>query len=231
MAVGFAFAAEPAPEASDPQSEAMLAKYLSATHEQQGAMRGATMTVDINAEVPKLKKKGKLQALRSISKLGKITYRALEFIGDKSIKTEVIARFLTAETSQADNGPDISLTSANYKFKGKGTQDYDGRQVYVFQVTPKKKQIGLFKGELWIDTETYMPVRESGRFVKSPSIFLKKIEFVRTYEVKDGLALVRRLESKVETRIFGPVNMTIEFTNFAKDSGLELVNASGNNVQ
>jgi len=228
---GFAFAAGPAVDASDPESDAMLAKYLSATQEQKSAMRGATMTVDINAEVPKLKRKGKLQALRSISKLGKITYHALEFIGDKSIKTEVIARFLTAETTQADNGPDISLTSANYKFKGKGRQDYDRRQVYVFQVTPKKKQVGLFKGEIWIDTETYMPVRESGRFVKSPSIFLKKIEFVRTYEVKDGVSLEKRLESKVETRIFGPVNMTIEFTNFAKDSGPDVAASGGSTIQ
>src|SRR5258708_2419779 len=228
MASGFMFAAEP--EASDPESEAMLAKYLSATQEQKTALRGATMKVDINAEVPKLKKAGKLQALRSISKLGKITYHALEFIGDKSIKTEVIARFLTAET-QAQTGPDISLTSTNYKFKGKGRQEYDGREVYVFQVTPKKKQVGLFKGELWIDTQTYVPIRESGRFVKSPSIFLKKIEFVRTYEVKDGVAVEKRLESKVETRIFGPVNMTINFTNFSKDSSDDVATVNSNPVQ
>jgi hypothetical protein len=228
---GFAFAAGSPAEASDPESEAMLAKYLSATQEQKSAMRGATMTVDINAEVPKLKRRGKLQALRSISKLGKITYHALEFIGDKSIKTEVIARYLTAETSQADNGPDISLTSANYKFKGKGRQDYEGRQVYVFQVTPKKKQVGLFKGEIWIDTQTYMPVRESGRFVKSPSIIIKGMEFVRTYEVKDGVAVEKHLESKVETRIFGPVTMTIDFTNFSKDSSADVAISSGNSVQ
>jgi len=228
MAGGFAFAVEP--DASDPESDAMLAKYLSATQEQKSAQRGATMQVDIDAEVPKLKKAGKLQALRSISKLGQITYRALEFIGDKSIKTEVIARFLTAET-QAQTGPDISLSSTNYKFKGKGREDYEGRQVYVFQVTPKKKQVGLFKGELWIDTQTYMPVRESGRFVKSPSIFLKKIEFVRTYEVKDGVAVEKRLESKVETRIFGPVNMTINFTNFSKDSSQEVAAVGSDPVQ
>lgn len=227
---GFVFAAGPAEDASDPDSDVMLFKYLSATQEQKSAMRGATMQVDIDAEVPKLKRHGKLQALRSISKLGKITYHALEFIGDKSIKTEVIARYLTAET-QAQTGPDISLTSVNYKFKGKGLHEHDNRQVYVFQVTPKKKQVGLFKGELWIDPHTYMPVRESGRFVKSPSIFLKKIEFVRIYEVKDGVAVEKRLESKVETRIFGPVNMTIEFTNFSKDSGSDVIAAGSTTVQ
>jgi len=221
MTGGLTFAAGPAPEPNDPASEAVLAKFLATKDEQKDAMRGASMQVDIQAEVPKLKRQGKLQALRNISKLGKITYHALEFIGDKSIKTEVIARYLNAET-ESQAGPDIALTSANYKFKGKGLQTNDGQEVYVFQVTPKKKKVGLFKGELWIDPQTYLPVRESGRFVKSPSIFLKKIEFVRTYGMKDGIAVEKHLESKVETRFFGPVNMTIDFTNFSKDPATEV---------
>lgn len=221
---GSGFAAE-ADFESDPQSEAIVEKYVSATQEQQTALRGASMQVDIDAEVPKLQSQGKLHALRSISKLGKITYNALNFIGDKRVKNEVIARYLTAET-QTQAGPDISITPANYKFKYKGLQDHEGQQVYVLQVSPRRKQVGLFKGELWIDPQTYMPVREEGRFVKSPSIFLKKIEFVRTYLVKDGLAVPQHIESKVQTRIFGPVNVNVNFTNFSKDSGQDLATAS-----
>jgi len=220
VACGSAFAVEVA-EASDPAQDAIVNKYVTATREQQTAMRGASMQVDIDAEVPKLQSKGKLQALRSISKLGKITYNALNFIGDKRIKNEVIARYLTAET-QTPAGPDISITPANYKFKYKGLQDHEGQTAHVFQVSPRRKQVGLFKGELWIDPQTYMPIRESGRFVKSPSIFLKKVEFVRTYEMKDGLAVPQHIESKVETRIFGPVIVSVDFTNFSKDSGQDL---------
>jgi len=225
---GAAFAAEAAE--SDPLQDAIVTRYVSATQEQQTAMRGASMQVDIAAEVPKLQSKGKLQALRSISKLGKITYNALAFIGDKRIRNEVIARYLTAET-QTPAGPDISITPANYKFKYKGLQDHEGQQAYVFQVSPRRKQVGLFKGDLWIDPQTYMPVRESGRFVKSPSIFLKKIEFVRTYEVKDGLAVPQHIESKVQTRIFGPVYVSVNFTNFCRDSGQELVTVNSTTVQ
>lgn len=212
---GSAYAVEEA--ASTPEQDAIVNKYLSATQEQQTALRGASMKVDIDAEVPKLQSKGKMQALRSISKLGKITYNALGFVGDKRIKNEVIARYLTAET-QTQTGPDISITPVNYKFKYRGLQDHEGHITHVFQVSPRRKQVGLFKGELWIDPQTFMPVREAGRFVKSPSIFLKKIEFVRTYEVKDGVAVPQHIESKVQTRIFGPVNVSVNFTNFAKDS-------------
>src|SRR5437660_3680818 len=152
LAMGSTFAVEVEVAESDPMQEAIVNKYVSATHEQQTAMRGASMQVDIDAEVPKLQSKGKLQALRNISKLGKITYNALNFIGDKRIKNEVIARYLTAET-QTPAGPDISITPANYKFKYKGLQDHDGQQAYVLQVSPRRKQVGLFKGELWIDPQ------------------------------------------------------------------------------
>jgi len=61
-----------------------------------------------------------------------------------------------------------------------------------------------------------MPVREQGRFVKSPSIFFKKLEFVREYAMNDGIAVPRHIESLVVTRIVGPVQLNISFANPAK---------------
>jgi hypothetical protein len=210
---GLAYAdtgAAPAPEGT------ILDRYISATQQQQSTLRGATMEVDIDANVPKLKKNGKLHALRNISKLGKITYDMLGFNGDTAIKKEVIARYLSAD-AQAQEGQNISITPENYKFKYKGIQDQDGQSVHVFQLSPRKKRVGLFKGELWLDPNTSMPVRESGRFVKTPSIFLKKMEFVRIYELQNGVSIPERVESTVDTRLFGTVELNIHFTHFCKD--------------
>ena len=183
------------------------------------------MEVDIDASVPKLNKNGKLHALRNISNLGKITYHMLGFNGDGAIKKEVIARYLAAD-AQAQEGPNLSITPDNYKFKYKGLQDDNGTSVYVFQLSPRKKQVGLFKGDLWLDPKTAMPVRESGRFVKTPSIFLKKMEFVRTYELQNGVSIPQRVESLVDTRLFGRVQMNINFTHFCKDPNPEQAVAS-----
>lgn len=210
-----------AEESTGPVSEqALLVRYANATVAQQSTMRGATMEVDIDASVPKLNKNGKLHALRNISNLGKITYHMLGFNGDGAIKKEVIARYLAAD-AQAQEGPNLSITPDNYKFKYKGLQDDNGTQVYVFQLSPRKKQVGLFKGDLWLDPKTAMPVRESGRFVKTPSIFLKKMEFVRTYELQNGVSIPQRVESLVDTRLFGRVQMNINFTHFCKDPNPE----------
>ncbi len=194
----------------------MVSRYMDATQQQQSALRGGTMEVDIDANVPKMKTQGKLHALKSISKLGKITYHALGFSGDNSVKTEVIARYLKAEVDAAQNGQNFSVTPANYKFKYKGMEERDGRDLYVLHVTPRQKKVGLFKGELWVDAQTYLPVRESGSFVKTPSFFLKKMQFVRDYDIQNGVSVPQHLESKADVRIFGPVELSVNYFKFSR---------------
>ena len=206
------------PKSAPIPEDQMVSRYLEATQTQQSALRGATEEIDIDAAVPKFKKQGKLHALRSISQLGKITYKALGFIGDNIVKTEVIANYLKAEVQAAQGPSNVGLTPQNYKFKYKGTQDWNGRQAYVLHVTPREKKVGLFKGELWLDAETYMPVREQGSFVKSPSFMLKKMQFVRDYELQNGVSLPQRTESRVDTRFFGKVELNINYLTFSKDT-------------
>ena len=207
------------PKASPVPEEQMVSRYLEATAAQQSALRGGTEEVDIDAAVPKFKKRGKLHALRSISKLGKITYKALGFSGDNVVKTEVIANYLKAEVESAAKGPsNAALNLENYKFKYKGTEQWNGRQVYVLHVNPREKRVGLFKGELWLDAETYMPVRESGTFVRSPSFMLKKVQFVRNYDLQNGMSVPQRTESRVETRFFGKVELNVNYLTFSKDT-------------
>jgi hypothetical protein len=200
-----------------PEQE-LVDRYVQATQAQQSALRGGTEEVDIDASVPKFKKQGKLHALKNISKLGKITYHALGFSGDSIVKTEVIANYLKAEVEAAQGQSNLSITPQNYKFKYKGIQDWNGRQVYVLHLNPREKKVGLFKGELWLDAETYMPVREQGSFVKSPSFMLKKMQFVREYELQNGVSIPQRTESRVETRFFGQVQLNINYLTFSKDA-------------
>ena len=210
--------ADPDPDPDSAATNAILDRYVNATQTQQASMRGMKMDVDIDAQLPKLKKEGRLHALRSISAVGRVTYHALGFTGDNTVKKDVIARYLTAEVQAQGNGQDLSISPANYKFKFKGLQNKDGKDVYVFNVAPRKKEVGFFKGEIWLDKDTAMPVRESGRFVKNPSIFFKKTEFVRTYQMQDSISVPRHIDSVVQTRIVGPVELSIDFNNLQRNT-------------
>jgi hypothetical protein len=195
-------------------SAAILNKYLQATQNHEDALRGASMEVDINATVFKLKEHGTLRALRKISKVGQITYRVLGFQGDNTVKNQVIARYLQAE-QQGQGDQNLAITPANYKFKFKGQkQGNAGDNVYVFQLSPRKKKVGLFKGELWLDSNTCLPVLEKGRLVKNPSIFFKKVDFERAFSIKDGVAIPQHMNSTIETRLIGKVEINIDYTHF-----------------
>lgn len=204
-------------DVSDQRTSQIVDKYLNARQTQEAALNGMEMEADIDAKLPALEKQGKLRALRKISKIGLITYKALGFSGDDTIKKEVISRYLSAESEAKDLGS-IAITPQNYKFKYRGVMYRANGDLYVLQLTPRKNVVGLFKGELWVDAKTFMPVRESGTFVKSPSIFLKKIEFVRDYEMRNGVSVPTHIQSTVDTRLVGRAELSINFSNFAKDS-------------
>lgn len=209
----FSVIAPAEPPAVSPDS--ILEQYTQAATDPQRKLRAATMEMEIEASLPRLKKTGRLHALRRISDLGRITYEALRFEGDNTVKKNVIARYLSAESEASDpqeKKDSLAVTPANYKFKYKGERDLDGHRAHLFEVKPRKKRVGLYKGELWLDAVTCLPLRESGRFVKNPSIFLKRVEFVRDYEVRNGVSIPRRIRSTVSTRLVGKAELLIRYS-------------------
>jgi hypothetical protein len=196
------------------EPSAIIDQYVAVSKAQESRLQDASMQVDIEADVPTLHKSCRLHALRRISSFGRrITYDALHFEGDHSIKSDVIARYLTVESEALKSAPaSFAVTPANYKFKYKGLIETDGRKVYAFHVTPRKKKAGLFVGELWLDRETHLRVRESGRLVKNPSVFLRKIEFVRDYGIEGGVAIPTHTQYTVDTRLVGKANLSIAFS-------------------
>lgn len=204
-----------AAEPPDNESIQVLCSYLMASQSQRDRLNGSTAEVSIDAELPALHKTGRLSALRRISRLGRITYDILRYEGDNGVKNDLIARYLTAEAQTRESADaSIAVTPANYKFAYKGRRQLEGRSVYVFDLKPRAKRKGLFRGTLWVDSQTYLPVRESGFLVKSPSVFIKKVQFTRDYQTANGVAVVAQLDTIVETRIVGRAHMTVHYGDY-----------------
>jgi hypothetical protein len=202
--------------AEAPAPREILDHYIRALAEEKAQPQDLTMDVQIDAQLPRLRKRGSLHALRFVSRVGRIVYRRLRFEGDDTVKKEVIARYLSAEQEAESNykrTPDV--TPEHYKFAYKGTTDYAGRQAYVFRVTPRRKGAGVFEGELWVDGATYLPLREWGELVKSPSVLVKNVYFVRDYYLYQGRSVPRRIISAVDTRLVGKAEITIWFDHFS----------------
>jgi hypothetical protein len=212
--LAFSVVAEPSATA-----DSIVESYITASQLQSLHARAASMDVDIDASLPKLKKHGKLHALRRISPLGLIRYERAQFEGDGVVNKEIISRYLSAEVEmQRQQSPATAVTPDNYKFKYKARISSGAQTVHVFEVTPRQKREGLFKGEVWIDASTFLKVQESGYLVKNPSIFLKKVAFVRKYQIRDGISVPSKVQSVADVRFVGKAELTIDFTNFAIDA-------------
>ena len=190
----------------------VINRYIAAQQTQQDALRGARMEVEIDAQLPSLEKKGKLRVLRMISRLGKISIDPIgHFIGDPIVKTQVIGKYLELEQDERQKGS-IAITPANYKFQINAIITQNEQQTYIFKLTPRHKAIGLFKGELWLDGATGMPLKEIGQMVKSGSAWLKSIRFVRDYELHDGVSTVKHLQSTVDVRVVGKAELNVDYS-------------------
>ena len=184
-------------------------RYLRASRERQPGSSELVCAVQIDATMPKLKKQGSMSGLKVVSRAGQTMYRDLRFTGDKLIKTSVIARFLANDVKRSGGASGVDLTRLNYSIVYDRTSEYNGLSAYVFRIKPKRKRVGLFKGELWLDASTADPLRLWGDFVKSPSFFVRNIRFVQDNQRIGTCFEPLRLLLTADTRIAGRVEMAV----------------------
>ena len=183
---------------------------------------GSTV-VEMNASLPKLGKSGRLRAILHRLPHGNLEFEVHMVEGDSTVKHEVIARYLTAQ-KRAEETPaaSIAITPANYRFRYAGSIGSAGALVYMFEIVPKKKRPGLIEGHLWIDGTTGLAVHQDGRLVKSPSVFIRRVDISRDIENLDGVPYLRTTHLDIDTRLVGHAVLTIQ----ERCDGRERVNST-----
>jgi hypothetical protein len=201
----------PADSQRERDGEQILNKYFQVSRNR--IVRGATMVAHFAARLPKLPATGTVEARRHVSREGIINYEINGRDGDARAWKDVILRLMNAEMENSGKpDPKSAVTPDNYKFKYKGEREKDGRRAYVFDVNPRKKREKLFKGEIWVDVDTSLTVMETGRLVKNPSVFLKKVQFVREFAILDGVAVPKMVQTSADIRFWGPAEIEIQYS-------------------
>jgi hypothetical protein len=168
-------------------------------------------SIDVDASLPKLAKGAQLQAIRRLLPNHQKKYEVLQLTGDRTVKEQVIARYLSAEQRASEIAAvSVAITPANYKFSYKAVARDANRVIYVFEIAPRKRREGLIKGELWLDGGSAAPLLYSGRLVRTPSVFIKSIAVTQESIVRDGSVEARRTHLTVETRLIGQAELVIE---------------------
>jgi hypothetical protein len=176
--------------------------------------------VEIDAQLPESSQQGNFQLLRQYSAPNGLRFTPVRFTGDGFVKQNVITRLLQSEVEHVERGDEsrTALSEQNYKFSYKGREQLDGREVHVFQVKPRRKEPGLFKGRIYVDTLTGSLRRAEGTLAKSPSFFIKSVDFVQDYDDVAGFTFPVRMHSTAVTRIVGRAVVDIFHRNYHPQS-------------
>jgi hypothetical protein len=183
-------------------------KYLASLQERNPFSEAGPIAVEIEASLPDLGKQASMLAVRQTGASERSEYKVITLDGDSTVRHQVIARYLVAmEHAEGVPYSSVAVTPANYKFRYAGSLQTGGTAVYIFQVEPKKRREGLFRGQIWIDAVTGIGVRQTGRIAKRPLI-VRRIEFDRDTRLQDGLPYIRVTHIAIETRV-GRAELTI----------------------
>lgn len=183
----------------------------------------------VEAELPDSSQKGEYRLRRRFIAPKTLVFTPVRFVGDNFVKSNVIARLLQAEVDHVTKGESVqtAITAANYKFSYKGQEEIDGRSLHVFQVKPRTKRPGLFKGRIYLDSNTGSLRRTEGTLVKTQSLFIKKIDFVQDYADLQGYTLPVHARSVAKTRLVGRAVVEIATGGYDLSSGNADISASG----
>ncbi len=142
--------------------------------------------------------------------------------GSRFVRNHVFLRLLNAEVKRlrANSDPDSLITPENYNLQTVGMDKIGGSDCLVVHAVPKRKAIDLFEGKIWIDNHDSAIVKITGRLSKSPSFWIKRVDFVRDYREINGFWLLSKEEVVSVVRIFGKETLTINYEKYVVN-GLE----------
>ena len=223
--------AAPVPSARLSPDQALVA-YLNGAQRQLADLGAYSDATVIEADLPATAQHGKYELRRMYQAPRSLVFAAIRFAGDSFVKTNIITKLLQSEVEhvQKGEGAQTAITADNYKFNFKGTDTIDGRLAYVYHVKPRHKGPGLFKGRILVDAASGRLRRAEGTMVKSPSLFVKKIEFVQDYGEYGPFSLPVHIHSVAKTRLVGRAVVEIYHSGYEAKTVAETQSGAGSSA-
>ena len=204
--------------------ELALTTYLDLAHRQLTDLGAYSDETTVDADLPDTSQHGRYELRRTFQAPKTLAFAAVHFAGDGFVKTNVIVRLLQSEVDHVQKGEGrlTAITTENYKFSWKGVDTLDGRTFYRYQVKPRQKRPGLFKGFILVDSVSGHLRRAEGSVIKSPSFFVKKLEFVQDYAAFGQFSLPVHVHSVARTRLVGRAVVDISHDRYQAKSLSEI---------
>jgi hypothetical protein len=146
------------------------------------------------------------------------SYEILSQSGSELIRRLVLSVILDNEKriNLPGNREASWITSANYQMKLKpgGTQQMDGRDCFVLDISPRRKAPNLLVGTLWVDAKDGSIVEIQGTASASASVFTGPTAMMRQYSNLNGYAMATHARGVSNSFLLGQTIVTIDYRDY-----------------
>ena len=197
---------------SDPDNTAtpvVLQRFLSLDSPRAIAYRALR---HLDARNERMDKTAWMDVWTEADREGGLKYTVVAEGGSGYIRSKVFLASLEKEREMYASGDSsrAALTRENYVFGDDGAA-VDG--LSALAVTPRRKDVLLFDGSIFLNPEDGDLVRIEGRLAKAPSFWVRQVQIVRSYQRIAGARMPVATEAVANIRLVGRATfrMTYEY--------------------
>ena len=212
--------------ASNPSTTAMtgdlvFAKLVESNRRRESRLQQYSVRGTYRVQNAKGEMSAESQVLLRYRAPGTKEFKIISEKGSGLIRSRVFKPLMEVEVESAAvrNRDDSSITPDNYNFELVGEEDVNGYHCFVMQASPKRADKYLFKGKVWVHAEEFAVVQIEGQLAVSPSVWIKRVDFVRRYQKVGEFWLPLNNQSITRVRIFGKNTLTTDYDNYQINQG------------
>lgn len=200
-----------------PSVETIVARMSQARADNQVRFRAYVVTRDYKF-FGKERQKTKYQAIADVTFVPPDSKKyAIQQAKGSGLGETVVRRMLASEVSMAKDCTSTDFSLRNYDFRFIREETVDDHRCYVLELLPRRKEKSLLRGNIWVDTNTYLLHRIEGELAKSPSWWLRDVRIASLYGSVGGMWLQTTLEATATVRILGPYTMIARDMSYSVD--------------
>jgi hypothetical protein len=144
------------------------------------------------------------------------TFEIISRSGSPLIQSRVFDALLQEEVelSKVMTHEGSLLTTHNYALRLTGQREFAGRNCYLFELIPLRRDKHLIQGHAWVDKEDFGVVHVEGRPADSLSFWIGRPVVIQDFEKLSGYWFATRRHSFMNGLLTGPSELTVEYSDY-----------------
>jgi hypothetical protein len=205
------------PAASDAEILPALERFLSRPDEPLKQYR-ATRRLEGHNE--RFDMHAVIEAVTELRPGGRFEYSIVSETGSDYIRDKVLRPILETEAKVLSSGAASrsALTTENYEIGGGELAEPGLVKLFA---KPRRKDVSLIDGAVFITSDDSDLVRIEGRMAKNPSFWTTRVNLVRHYDRLAGVRVPVRLDSTAQIRFAGESTLSMVY-DYESVNGLKL---------